>query len=1056
MLSITTFIPVEKYAFKIILISVVLCVLGWFFVPYFNVQLNPSTNQSSISVAYTWRSATPLAIERQITSPLEAAFATLQGVEHIASRSSLGSGFITLQLDKYADTDVVRFEVANLIRQVYPQMPLQASYPVVRVNKADEDQAQRAFLSYSIAGEYTPFEIQEQLQLYMVPAIGAIPGIDRAEVYGAEQKEYVIKYQWQQWQALQITKQEVVTALQNFYDQQSVGEVITSEEQITLSIRPKNTLNWHIPIKNIGSRIIYLTDIAHIEEQEQEPRSYYRVNAKNAINLAVFAENNANTLQLATLVDAEMAKVLQQSNRKYTIKKDTDATQYIKEELNKITQRFLYTICILLLFVWLVSRNWRYVLHICFHFVVSISMAFIFYYFFGVEIQLYSMAGLTISLGLVLDNIIVMLDHIKKQGNTHVFMPIVASTLTSMGALSLIYFLEEEQKQNLIDFAWIIIINLGVSLLVAKFLVPALVTVFPLQKNNIKPSSPSSTTWFFEAYYRFILFLINHKKKWVWLIILVFGIPLFMLPNKLDQKDTWYAKLYNNSYGNEWFQDEVNYHLKRYLGGAFRLFSVYVYENAYYSKNEETVLYVSAAMEKGASVHQMNEAFLQLENYLTQFNEIENFTTYVYSGDYANIEIRFKQDFEKTSFPYLLKAKITRKALDLGGMNWNVYGVGKGFSAGSSGFEQMNFTVKARGYNYEQLNYWADSLITLLKEHPRVRKANITDNSRSRSKPRYAYRLALDLDQMALRNTNLWQSFGQVSQLALATFPDFAATINGRFIPVRFASKESNTFDFWELQHTPLFTENNKPFKLNEVAAIEQFRTEENIYKEQQEYLRRIEFQYSGSDKFGNIHLQESLDKLKAVLPMGYHFEKETYSWNFSEKTAKSYFYLVLLVGVIIYFICSILFESFTQAFIIISIIPISFIGVFLSFYFFDFNFDQGGMASFVLLSGLTVNACIFIMDEFNKQQKLNPSSPYHNFTKAFQVKIFPILLTIISTILGFIPFVIGGQNEVFWFALGVGTIGGLFFSLLAIFVYLPLFALKQNPTLSKLNDVKL
>jgi multidrug efflux pump subunit AcrB len=102
-------------------------------------------------------------------------------------------------------------------------------------------------------------------------------------------------------------------------------------------------------------------------------------------------------------------------------------------------------------------------------------------------------------------------------------------------------------------------------------------------------------------------------------------------------------------------------------------------------------------------------------------------------------------------------------------------------------------------------------------------------------------------------------------------------------------------------------------------------------------------------------------------------------------------------------------------------------------------------MASFIILSGLTVNACIFVMDEFNKQQKINSGQAIQNFTKAFYLKIFPILLTIISTILGFIPFVIAGQDEVFWFALGVGTIGGLLFSLVAIFIYLPLFALKKS-----------
>ena len=143
--------------------------------------------------------------------------------------------------------------------------------------------------------------------------------------------------------------------------------------------------------------------------------------------------------------------------------------------------------------------------------------------------------------------------------------------------------------------------------------------------------------------------------------------------------------------------------------------------------------------------------------------------------------------------------------------------------------------------------------------------------------------------------------------------------------------------------------------------------------------------------------------------------------------------------------ICSILFESLKQPFIILSVIPISFIGVFLTFYLFDFNFDQGGLASFVLLSGITVNASIFIINGFNKLRKTFPEKDsILLYIEAFKQKIFPILLTVVSTILGFIPFVKDGQNEVFWFALGVGTIGGLIFSLVGILFYLPVFTLKK------------
>jgi multidrug efflux pump subunit AcrB len=99
--------------------------------------------------------------------------------------------------------------------------------------------------------------------------------------------------------------------------------------------------------------------------------------------------------------------------------------------------------------------------------------------------------------------------------------------------------------------------------------------------------------------------------------------------------------------------------------------------------------------------------------------------------------------------------------------------------------------------------------------------------------------------------------------------------------------------------------------------------------------------------------------------------------------------------------------------------IPISFIGVFLTFYLFDFNFDQGGYASFILLCGISVNAALYIINDFNNFKRRYPNkNPQQLYIKAFTYKIIPVLLTILSTIAGLIPFVIGGQNEAFWFHL--------------------------------------
>jgi multidrug efflux pump subunit AcrB len=142
-----------------------------------------------------------------------------------------------------------------------------------------------------------------------------------------------------------------------------------------------------------------------------------------------------------------------------------------------------------------------------------------------------------------------------------------------------------------------------------------------------------------------------------------------------------------------------------------------------------------------------------------------------------------------------------------------------------------------------------------------------------------------------------------------------------------------------------------------------------------------------------------------------------------------------------IFFICSIFFESLRTAALLLLLIPLSFIGIFLIFYWVDAPFDQGGYVSFLLLSGIVVNALILIMAEYHQLLRAYPwRKRIDLFHRAFRMKSTPIFLTIISTTLGLIPFLLHGQDEVFWYSLALGAIGGLLFSIIVIVLIVPLF----------------
>lgn len=175
------------------------------------------------------------------------------------------------------------------------------------------------------------------------------------------------------------------------------------------------------------------------------------------------------------------------------------------------------------------------------------------------------------------------------------------------------------------------------------------------------------------------------------------------------------------------------------------------------------------------------------------------------------------------------------------------------------------------------------------------------------------------------------------------------------------------------------------------------------------------------------------------VLPVG--FKAESPSWGWFERNKDRYAWLILLIIVVIYVMLAMTFESYRYPFAVIFMIPVSFIGLFLVFGLSDFSFDQGGFAAFVMLCGIVVNAGIYLINTYKSMR--NVGDDIRRYVKAYNHKINPIMLTISSTVLGLLPFLSDGPEEVFWFDFAIGTISGMVFSVIALIFILPAFVIR-------------
>ncbi len=527
------------------------------------------------------------------------------------------------------------------------------------------------------------------------------------------------------------------------------------------------------------------------------------------------------------------------------------------------------------------------------------------------------------------------------------------------------------------------------------------------------------------------------------LLILLFGLPVFMLPDKVEGEGRA-TEWYNKTLGSSTYKEKIKPIVDKALGGSLRLFIQKVYNGSYFTRNEEVVLYVYANLPNGSTLEQMNELIKKMEIYLSQFKEIKQFQTSVYNARRGNINIYFTKEHQNSGFPYTLKANIISKALQLGGGSWGVYGLqDQGFSndvregAGS-------FQVKMYGYNYDELYEWAEKLKAKLLTHRRIKEVIINSYFSYWKDDYQEFYFNLNRERMAQENINANILFSTIRPIYGKNMEIGSVVAENGSEKIKLSSKQSQEYDIWAMQYFPYGTD-DKQYKLSELATMEKGQMPQQVAKENQQYRLCLQYEYIGSGEQGNKILKRDLEEFNKELPMGYTAQSERESWGWGKKDNKQYL-LLLVVIAIIFFTTSILFNSLKQPLAIIFIIPVSYIGVFLTFYWFKLNFDQGGFASFVLLCGITVNASIYILNEYNAIRRRHPRmSALRAYTKAWNAKILPIFLTVVSTILGFIPFMVGTDKEAFWFPLAAGTIGGLVMSIIGIFFFLPVFVLKKR-----------
>jgi multidrug efflux pump subunit AcrB len=1024
----------SKFSIKLIFFT--LSIIGIICLPFLSYKLVPDNSYPSLHVSFSWTNASQSTIEKKITSKLEGAFSTIKNIKNVNSKSYAGFGEVFLEYDKTADIEKERFNLSSIIREIYSGLPKEVSYPKIFYQRPDNNDIR--LLSYSIVSKNSNQNIKRFINKILTPQITSKKGVNSIKFEGIPSNYYEIKYNPSLAKTYGFTNTELVSTLSLALTSESLGSIAdkSDSKKQKLIVQFNNDLEnirdlENLPLKKINSKIIRLKDIASIEKKNTEAINLFRINGLKTINFSVIADKSANQITLSNTIKEAILEI-KSKNDSYDYILTTDSTNFLKEELKSILFRTLLSFFFLFLLTLLIYRSFRYALMLFTSLIVTLLISIIFFKAFKIDIHIYSLMSLAISIGFVIDNSIIAIDHYLKKRDRKIILPIFAATLTTIAPLLLVTILDDSIKLNLIDFSWALVIVLVSSLIVSFFFIPAIIRLKKSKRRKINFKSKRRIILLNNFYLNRLLFLKRFKIILIFGFIILFGLPLFLLPENV-KGDSLFDSVYNKTFGSEYYTDKIRPHTDKYLGGVLKLFIENSSNTNFIDEPKRLSVTVRITTPFGSSISYIDKICNKFEESL-KLNKslgVDFFQTQIYGKRDAQIEIYFEREQESSSFPFKLKGFLEKESLTMSGVDFGIFGVGKPFGTASG--EALDSSIILSGYDYEKLNDYAQIVKKELEDNVRI------DNILLRSEASW------------FANTNKKYAIKNYTYESKAIFNSLSENFSSKTIGnykieedkamVKLVSSVKNKNSFFSISNTPFFVNDSVFFKPKYNLNFHLINTPDKIVKYNQDYQLVLQYQFKGTYKHSELVRTEVIEKHKKSLVSGFNIRDG--APDFFGNQGKELPLPLIACFFIIFCICAILLESFKKSLLIILIIPISFIGVFMSLYVLEIGFNQGVYGALILLVGLLVNSSIFIINEFvNYNKKFKSHSSY---IKAFNKKIVPVIITIISTIVGLIPFLISDTTNNFWYPFAITISVGLIFSLFVLVFVLPIYLISNK-----------
>jgi HAE1 family hydrophobic/amphiphilic exporter-1 len=1009
------------------MLSAVVTLLGLISLTRLPVDLMPEFQQPTLNIRTSYAGVGPLEMEELITRPIEQAVGAVPGLTRIESSSSEGNSQVQLNFEWGSNLAESADEVRTRMDRVRGRLPEDADPPTIQ----KFDPSQLPVAQIGIEGDYDPVTLREIAQNEIAPRFERIDGVAAVNVNGGLRRQIHVDLSKEKITALNLSVTQVVSSLRQENQNTPLGEIYQGDA--TFLVRSQGQFQ---SVEDIRSLVVmtrqgvpvYLRDIADVKDTTEQRRNFMRINGRPGIQIQVQKQSGKNTVEVAKLVHAEVARVNNEvPGLKMTVVQDN--SRFISRAIHNVQEHAMVGGILVVLIIFAFLRDFRSTLIVSTSIPVSVIGTFALLYFGGFTLNTMTFGGLALGIGMIVDAAIVVLEnthrhlHMGKDrmtaaidGSEEVWSAILASTLTHIAVFLPLLFLSGTASIMFTQLSVVVMFSLIMSLFVAVTIVPVLCSRWLKT-----PDEEAAATGIMARFYR-------------------------LSERFLEGMDEGYRKAIHVA-----LQHRPTVIVS---AAALVVLAAVLYPRVgteLVTQTDEGEVNINVELALGTRIEPTEQALLTVENRVKEL--VPEATTIITQGggggnnwqggggntSRGQIRLILKPRDERTRTNEQVAIDLRRQLAGIlpgvvvranpSGGNNQIMRFLSGGGTNNQG-QASRLQLEIRGHDLDDARRVAQDARELMENTP-----GIADVSLSREDGRPEIAIRVDRPKAAMLGMSV-QSVASTIQTNVAGTTAAQFRERGNEYPVVVRLREADREEISDVGDVLLSTPSGQVVPAKNILQVSREAGPTQIQRKNMERVTRVnaEIEIPLSEAVKAVQARLNQIRVPPDFSVGFGSELEEQARSFAQLRT-----VLILAILLVYAVMASQYESLRDPFIIMFSVPVAAIGVVGSLLLTNTSFSMQAYIGIIMLAGIVVSNAILLVDYINTLRRRDGMPLREAVELGGRTRLRPILMTSIATMLGLVPMAIGlGEGGELQAPLARVVIGGLLTSTLVTLVLVP------------------